>query len=77
MRRNEQTNDTESRRVARTNPEVRRKFYVKTTNDVSQSNCKLADDKETIVATRIITTGEEIQCYYDATDNNKSAGDKR
>ena len=56
---------------------TQRKFYVKTTNDVSQSNCKLADDKETIVATRIITTGEEIQCYYDATDNNKSAGDKR
>ena len=79
VRQNEQTNDTESRRVARTNPEVREKFYeyVKTTNDVSQSNCKLADDKETIVATRIITTGEEIQCYYDATDNNKSAGDKR
>jgi len=56
---------------------TQRKFYVKTTNDVSQSNCKLADDKETIVATRIITTGEEIQCYYDASDNNKSAGDKR
>ena len=32
----------------------------------------LADDKETIVATRIITTGEEIQCYYDASDNKKS-----
>jgi hypothetical protein len=54
-----------------------RKFYVKTTNDISQSNCKLADDKETIVATTIIKTGEEIQCYYDASDNNKSAGDKR
>ena len=56
---------------------TQRKFYVKTTNDVSQSNCKLADDKETIVATRNITTGEEIQCYYDASDNKKSAGDKR
>ena len=54
-----------------------RKFYVKTTNDISQSNCKLADDKETIVATTIIKTGDEIQCYYDASDNNKSAGDKR
>ena len=29
------------------------------------------------VATTIIKTSEEIQCYYDASDNNKSAGDKR
>ena len=51
--------------TARTTPRI---FYVKTTKDISQSNCKLADDKETIVATRIIKTSEEIQCYYDASD---------
>jgi len=39
------------------------KFYVKTTNDVSQSNCKLADDNVTIEATTIINIGEEIQLY--------------
>jgi hypothetical protein len=63
-----------------------RKFYVKTTNDVSQSNCKLADDNVTINSTRIINIGEEIQLCYDdnSSDNNdpldldkKSTGDKR
>ena len=39
------------------------KFYVKITNDVSQSNCKLADDNVSIEATKIINIGEEIQLY--------------
>lgn len=58
------------------------KFYVKTTNDLSQSNCKLANDNVTIEATTIINIGEEIQLYLGRpniddklSDNNDSSND--
>ena len=58
------------------------KFYVKTTNDLSQSNCKLANDNMTIEATTIINIGEEIQLYLGRpniddklSDNNDSSND--
>ena len=58
------------------------KFYVKTTNDLSQSNCKLANDDMTIEATTIINIGEEIQLYLGRpniddklSDNNDSSND--
>ena len=61
---------------------TQRKFYVKTTNDVSQSNCKLANDNVTIEATTIINIGEEIQLYLGRpniddklSDNNDSSND--
>jgi len=44
-----------------------RKFYVKTTNDASQSNCKYTQgpgDNVTIKATRIINIGEEIELFW-------------
>ena len=46
-----------------------RKFYVKTTNDASQSNCKYTQEpghgNVTIEATRIFNTGDEIKLFND------------
>ena len=51
------------------------KFYVKTTNDLSQSNCKLANDNMTIEATTIINIGEEIQLYLGRPNIDDSSDD--
>ena len=46
---------------------IPKKFYVKTTNEASQSNCKYTQepggDDVTIEATRIINTGDEIKLF--------------
>ena len=50
------------------------KFYVNTTNDENQSNCKYTPGYKTIKTTRLIKEGEELMLFYEMPDIDVQVG---